>query len=82
MIKQQKGKPAHGLTPLRFSEKHFPSLILATEKWKNAMNSILNSTDIEEYKLDSCDNITGFHLRKIQKKSKNVHLKLKHKNMS
>ena len=34
LIKQRKGKPANGLTPLRHSERNFPSWVSATTKKK------------------------------------------------
>ena len=33
---QKKGKPSNGMTPLRLTERHFPSLVPPTEKRKSA----------------------------------------------
>ena len=42
--KQRKGKPSGGLTPLRLTERHFPSLVPPTPKRKNAMRKCIVCT--------------------------------------
>lgn len=42
---QKKGRPSAGLTPLRLTERHFPSLVPPTEKRKNAMRKCIVCTN-------------------------------------
>ena len=42
---QKKGKPSNGMTPLRLTERHFPSLVPPTEKRKNAMRKCIVCTN-------------------------------------
>ena len=67
VLKQRKGKPVIGLTPLRLTERHFPSLVPSTEKRKSAMRKwfICTNTKLGKRKRKESSDLSALWCRAL-----------------